>query len=60
MAYEETLRADIIGAIRTSDIGYTCEEIIDNFLIEGVNSAAVNFGNPIYLVSILNGYVIRR
>jgi hypothetical protein len=36
-------------------MGYTCEEIIDNFLIEGVNSAAVNFVNPIYLVSILNG-----
>jgi hypothetical protein len=44
-----------IGAIRTSGIGYTRRGIIDNLLIEGVNSAAVNFVNPIYLVSILNG-----
>ena len=49
------LTGGYIGAILTRNIGYTCEEIIDGLLIEGVNSAAVNFVNPIYLVSILNG-----
>ena len=49
------LTGGYIGAILTSDISYTCEEIIDGLLIEGVNSAAVNFVNPIYLVSTLNG-----
>jgi len=44
-----------IEVILTSDIGYTCDEIIDNLLIEGVNFAAVNFVNRIYPVSILNG-----
>ena len=37
-----------IEVILTSDIGYTCDEIIDNLLIEGVNFAAVNFVNRIY------------
>jgi len=49
------LTGGYIGAILTRNIGYTCEGIIDKLLIEGVNSAAVNFVNPIYLVSILNG-----
>ena len=43
-----------IEVILTSHIGYTCDEIIDNLLIEGVNFAAVNFVNRIYPVSILN------
>jgi len=51
----QLIKTAMIGAIRTSDISYTCEEIIDGLLIEGVNSAAVNFVNPIYLVSTLNG-----
>ena len=44
-----------IEVILTSDTDYACEEIIDNLLIEGINSAAVEFLNPIYLISILNG-----
>jgi len=45
-----------IEVILTSGNGYTCDEIIDNLLIEGVNFAAVNFVNRIYPVSILNGW----
>ena len=45
-----------IEVILTSDIGYTCEGVIDKFLIKKGNSTADNFVNPIYLVSILNGW----
>ena len=45
-----------IGAILTTDIGYTSEkEFIDKLLSEEVNSPVVIFGSAIYVISSLNG-----